>query len=70
MADHIRYVVRSAGKPPAWNRFRWWLSLEISRIAWWVMPEPQRSRCREDFSGALRDIKQREGGWRIGERAP
>ena len=57
----IRYVVRAAGRPPLWNRFRWRLSLLISRVAWRVMPEPQRTRCRQDFDDALRDIKAREG---------
>jgi hypothetical protein len=44
-----------------WNRFRWRLSMVISRLAWWVMPEPQRSRCYQDFNGALERIKAREG---------
>ena len=44
-----------------WYRFRWRLALMISRVGWWVMPEPARSRCYSDFSDALNKIKAREG---------
>lgn len=44
-----------------WYRFRWRLAIMISRVGWWVMPEPARSRCYSDFSDALAKIKAREG---------
>lgn len=42
------------------NQLRWHLSLLISRVGWWVMPEPQRSMCYRDFSNALDQIRARE----------
>lgn len=43
------------------NRIRWRLALVISRVGWWVMPEPQRSAAYKDFSEALNKIKARHG---------
>lgn len=61
MSEDANVVVyRIRVRPPLWNRARWRLSLAISRVAWWVMPEPQRSRCRKDFAKALVEIMMRE----------
>lgn len=43
------------------NLFRWKLALLISRVGWWVMPEPQRSRCYGDFKQTISSIRAREG---------
>lgn len=41
------------------NRLRWHLAMLISRLGWWVTPEPQRSMMRRDFDEALQKIKRR-----------
>lgn len=30
------------------NRIRWRLAMAISRLGWWVMPEPQRIKLPGD----------------------